>query len=106
MSASVLHGIAHEVADKMANRWVVIGLAGQFVFASRFIIQWIASERKGTSIIPLSFWYLSIAGSTILLLYAIHIADPVFIVANLFTGVIYIRNLMLIGKHRQASRAG
>ncbi len=106
MSATVLHGIAHEVADKIANRWVLLGLVGQFIFASRFLIQWIASERKRESIIPLSFWYLSIVGSAILLAYAIHIADPVFIVANLFTGIIYVRNLMLIGRHRQAGRAG
>jgi lipid-A-disaccharide synthase-like uncharacterized protein len=93
------------VLQKFASWWVAFGLLGQLAFGSRFVIQWIASERKGRSIIPTPFWYLSLVGSVILLIYAIHIADPVFILANLFSGLIYVRNLMLIGKEKQASRA-
>ena len=81
--------------------WVVIGLAGQFMFSMRFLIQWIASEREGRSIIPLAFWYFSIAGGMILLAYAIYRQDPVFIIGQ-STGVfIYARNLYLIHGERR-----
>ena len=60
------------------NGWVLFGFFGQFVFAMRFIIQWIVSEKKKESIVPLSFWYLSICGGVILLIYAIYKKDPVF----------------------------
>ena len=81
--------------------WVVIGLAGQLMFSARFLIQWIASEREGRSIIPLAFWYFSIAGGMILLAYAIYRQDPVFIIGQ-STGVfIYARNLYLIHGERR-----
>ena len=76
--------------------WLAVGLLGQAAFASRFLVQWIASERAGESYVPLSFWYLSIAGSLILLVYAIHRKDPVFVLAYLPNCVVYVRNLMLI----------
>lgn len=101
LSPSLWHGVIH----KFASWWVALGLVGQLLFASRFVIQWVASERKGRSVIPTPFWYLSLGGSAILLVYSIHIADPVFILANLFNSFIYIRNLMLIGKEKQTSRA-
>jgi lipid-A-disaccharide synthase-like uncharacterized protein len=103
--ADVSQGLWQEVIRKFASWWVALGLIGQLFFASRFIVQWVASERKGRSIIPVPFWYLSLGGSAILLIYSIHIADPVFILANILNGFIYIRNLMLIGKEKQASRA-
>jgi len=93
------------VLQKFGNWWVALGLIGQAFFGSRFVLQWIASERKGRSIIPVPFWYLSLGGSAILLVYSIHIGDPVFILANIFNSIVYIRNLMLIGKEKQASRA-
>ena len=62
------------------NFWVVIGFVGQFLFGSRFFVQWIVSEKRGESVIPEIFWYLSMAGSTILMVYAIYRRDPVFIV--------------------------
>jgi lipid-A-disaccharide synthase-like uncharacterized protein len=95
----------HGLLQRFASWWVVLGLIGQMFFASRFVMQWIASERKGRSVIPVAFWYLSLAGSAILLVYSIHIVDPVFILANLFNSFIYIRNLMLIGKEQQTSGA-
>jgi len=100
LSQSLWSGVIH----KFASWWVALGLIGQLIFASRFVIQWIASERKGKSIIPVPFWYLSLGGSAILLIYSIHIADPVFILANSLNSLIYVRNLMLIGKEKQASR--
>jgi len=76
--------------------WVLIGLAAQVLFSMRFVVQWIASERKKQSVIPVSFWYLSIAGSLVLLLYAIHRQDLVFTSGQAFGTFVYVRNLMLI----------
>ncbi len=76
--------------------WLMLGLMGNATFASRFLIQWVASERAGTSTIPILFWYLSILGSLILLAYAIHLRNIVFILAYLPNAAIYVRNLVLI----------
>jgi lipid-A-disaccharide synthase-like uncharacterized protein len=75
--------------------WVVLGFLAQAVFSARFIVQWIASERKKRSVIPKTFWYLSILGSVLLLIYSIHRKDPVFILGQSLGSIIYIRNLML-----------
>ena len=66
------------------------------MFFLRFLVQWIASERRGESVIPIVFWYLSLAGGIILLFYAIHIRDPIFILGQSMGAFIYIRNLILI----------
>lgn len=76
--------------------WLVIGLAGNAAFFSRFLVQWLASERAGRSYVPIAFWHLSIVGSLILLAYAIHRRDPVFTLAFLPNCVVYLRNLILI----------
>ena len=76
--------------------FLVIGFTGQGLFASRFIIQWIFSEKLGKSYIPIQFWYLSIFGGIGLLIYAIHREDPVIIVGQCFGIFIYLRNLILI----------
>lgn len=83
------------------NLWVVFGLAGQLLFGSRFIVQWIASERKKVSYIPRVFWWLSLCGGLITFIYAIHIRDTVFTLAQGGGLLVYLRNLMLIyrGKH-------
>lgn len=75
--------------------WLGFGLLGNAAFFSRFLIQWVASERAGRSIVPMVFWYLSITGSLILLIYAIHRKDPIFVLAFLPNCVVYIRNIML-----------
>lgn len=83
--------------------WVVIGLGGQLLFTARFLVQWIASERAGRSIMPMAFWYFSIAGGLILLAYAIYRKDPVFILGQSTGLFIYLRNLWLIrGEKRSA----
>jgi lipid-A-disaccharide synthase-like uncharacterized protein len=87
------------------NYLVILGMIGNGIFATRFLVQWIASERRGQSIIPVSFWYWSIAGSAILCLYFIFRRDPVGILANLPNSLIYIRNLMLIRKRKFAFTA-
>tara|TARA_B100000575_G_C22682993_1_gene415061 strand:+ start:278 stop:568 length:291 start_codon:yes stop_codon:yes gene_type:complete len=75
-----------------------IGFLGQGIFASRFIVQWIYSEKKGESFIPVIFWYLSIFGGMGLLTYAIFRKDPVIILGQCFGIFIYLRNLILIYK--------
>jgi lipid-A-disaccharide synthase-like uncharacterized protein len=86
------------------DTWLVIGLVGQGLFFMRFIVQWIASERRKASVIPVQFWYWSIGGSLVLLLYAIHLHDPVFILGQSLGSVIYVRNLMLIAREGTAPR--
>ena len=76
--------------------FLVIGFMGQGLFASRFVFQWIYSEKKGESHIPLIFWYLSIFGGLGLLTYAIFRKDPVIIIGQVFGIFIYVRNLILI----------
>ena len=78
--------------------FLLIGFLGQGIFASRFVIQWIYSEKKGESMIPIHFWYLSIFGGIGLLTYAIFRKDPVIITGQLFGIFIYARNLILIYK--------
>ena len=78
--------------------FLCIGFLGQGVFASRFIVQWIYSEKKGESYIPIIFWYLSIIGGIGLLTYAIFRKDPVIILGQTFGIFIYLRNLILIYK--------
>lgn len=85
--------------------WKAVGFLGLLIFSSRFIVQWIVSERRKESVIPVSFWYLSIVGSLCLLAYALVQRDPVFILSYLFNGFIYIRNLYLIRARRSAQAA-
>jgi lipid-A-disaccharide synthase-like uncharacterized protein len=76
--------------------WLAFGLLGNLAFFSRFLVQWVASERARQSYIPITFWYLSLAGSVILLIYAIHRRDPIFTLAYLPNSVVYVRNLVLL----------
>lgn len=80
------------------NAWTVIGLLGQGCFFARFFVQWIASERKGTSVIPTAFWFFSLAGSLVLLTYGLHRRDLVIIIGQLPGFLIYTRNLWFIYK--------
>lgn len=79
-----------------ATLWLAIGFLGQSLFSARFIIQWVVSEKRRTSVTPVAFWYFSLAGGVILLAYAIHRRDKVFIVGQAVGLLVYIRNLMLI----------
>ncbi len=83
--------------------WMAVGLVGQLLFMSRFLVQWISSEAERRSVIPVSFWYLSLAGSTLLLSYAIWRQDIVFMVGQGAGFVIYIRNLQLIANRAAAN---
>ena len=86
--------------DRLEIIFLIIGFTGQGLFASRFAIQWIYSEKKGESAIPLVFWYLSIFGGIGLLIYAIYRKDPVIILGQSFGIFIYLRNLFLIYKSK------
>lgn len=80
--------------------FAVVGFIGQGLFSMRFIIQWIASERAGRSVIPFSFWIFSLGGSVLLLTYAIYRKDPVFILGQAPNVLIYSRNIYLLKKGR------
>jgi lipid-A-disaccharide synthase-like uncharacterized protein len=76
--------------------WLAVGLLGQACFFSRFLVQWIVSEREKRSVVPPMFWFLSIGGALILGLYAIHRRDPVFILGQSVGLLVYSRNLWLL----------
>ncbi|MGD0960781.1 MAG: lipid-A-disaccharide synthase N-terminal domain-containing protein [Methylomonas sp.] len=81
--------------------WLIIGFSGQGMFMARFLVQWLASERKKQCVIPVKFWYFSIMGGAISLVYAIHKEDPVFILGQSAGLLIYIRNLYLIIRYHR-----
>lgn len=88
---------------KDTTLWILTGFLGQALFSARFLIQWLASERARRSVVPHAFWYFSLAGSVVLLGYALHRADPVFITGQATGLAIYLRNLYLIKvAHRPA----
>lgn len=82
--------------------WIAVGLIGQILFTSRFLVQWIASERARRSLVPDVFWQLSIAGGTALFAYALWRQDPVFILGQGAGLIVYVRNLVLIRRARRA----
>jgi lipid-A-disaccharide synthase-like uncharacterized protein len=89
------------LAEQVINDpfWAAVGLVGQMVFGARFVLQWIVSEYKKRSHVPTSFWFISVAGSLILLGYSIHIKNPIFILGFSLNTLIYLRNLHLIYIH-------
>ena len=89
----------------MEQIWIGIGLFGQFLFSCRWLIQWITSERMQRSVIPIPFWYFSIAGSLTLLAYALYRTDPDFLLVHLVNSVFYLRNLHLLMKESRAESA-
>jgi lipid-A-disaccharide synthase-like uncharacterized protein len=84
--------------------WLAVGFAGQGLFSMRFIIQWWCSERRKRSVIPVAFWYFSLAGGVTLLGYAIYRQDPVFIVGQAGGLFVYSRNLYFIHRERRGVR--
>jgi lipid-A-disaccharide synthase-like uncharacterized protein len=76
--------------------WVLLGFAAQAFFTMRFVVQWIASERAGKSVVPLAFWWFSIGGGLLLLVYALYRRDPVFIAGQAFGVFVYLRNLYFV----------
>ena len=78
------------------DAWVVLGFVAQAFFTMRFVVQWIASERARASVIPVAFWFFSIGGGALLLVYALYRRDPVFIAGQALGLVVYLRNLYFI----------
>jgi lipid-A-disaccharide synthase-like uncharacterized protein len=87
---------------KVRDPWFVVGMAGQITFAARFLVQWLASEREKRVVIPVAFWWLSIAGGAVTLVYAVHIEDPVFMLAQAAGLAMYARNLVIHSRHAGA----
>jgi len=85
--------------------WVGFGFLGQAAFSARFLVQWIVSEKKGESVVPVAFWYLSLIGGLILTIYAIYKRDPVFIVGQGSGVIVYLRNIVLIQRKKQNQAA-
>jgi lipid-A-disaccharide synthase-like uncharacterized protein len=81
--------------------WVLLGFIAQAFFTMRFLVQWIASERAGHSVIPLAFWWCSIGGGLLLLVYALYRRDPVFIAGQAFGVFVYLRNLYFVTRDRR-----
>src|SRR5512133_87098 len=86
----------HEVFIIKFDGWVILRFIAQGFFTMRFVVQWIASERARKSVIPVAFWFFSIAGGVLLLIYALYRRDPVFIAGQAFGLVVYVRNLYFI----------
>lgn len=86
--------------NSMELWWVTVGLFGQMLFTMRFIVQWIASERAGRSIIPIAFWFFSLGGGLTLFAYAIYRQDPVFSLGQSLGLFIYARNLWMIRSNK------
>jgi lipid-A-disaccharide synthase-like uncharacterized protein len=102
-----IDGFLHDVFVTNFTWWAAIGIFGQLLFMARFVVQWIASERAGRSVVPLAFWFFSIGGAAIVLAYGIHRRDPVIILGQTLSFFIYFRNLALIAKERrQRGRVG
>ena len=97
--------LPESLATKPEQLMLIIGFAGQGLFAMRFIIQWLKSEGEGRSVIPLAFWYFSIGGGLVLFLYALWRQDPVIICGQGLGLFIYLRNLFLIFKERRGDNA-
>jgi lipid-A-disaccharide synthase-like uncharacterized protein len=87
-----------QLLENLRNPWSIVGFLGQAVFSGRFLVQWVQSERAGKSIIPLAFWYLSLIGSALLLVYSLYKRDLVFILGQSAGFVVYTRNLALLRK--------
>jgi lipid-A-disaccharide synthase-like uncharacterized protein len=98
MIESAIEFIKNAIKDQIIGDpfWATTALVGQILFGGRFLVQWLVSEYKKKSHVPISFWYLSIAGSLLLLAYSIHIKNPIFMLSFSLNTLIYVRNLHLL----------
>jgi lipid-A-disaccharide synthase-like uncharacterized protein len=103
MFGSVIEFLKSAIIEQVIEDpvWATIALAGQITFGGRFVLQWIVSEYKKRSHVPTAFWFISLAGSLMLLSYSIHIKNPIFMFGFSLNTLIYVRNLHLIYKHAQ-----
>jgi lipid-A-disaccharide synthase-like uncharacterized protein len=106
MLVDLAHAVGGYLFDVFAVKfdwWVLLGFVAQAMFTMRFVVQWIASEREGKSVIPLAFWIFSIGGGLLLLGYALYRRDPVFIVGQAFGVFVYLRNLYFVLRNHEPS---
>jgi lipid-A-disaccharide synthase-like uncharacterized protein len=99
--ANSVGGYLHDVFVAKLDWWVMLGFFAQAFFTARFAVQWIASERVGRSVIPVAFWWCSIGGGLLLLVYALYRRDPVFIAGQAFGVFVYLRNLYFVLRERK-----
>jgi lipid-A-disaccharide synthase-like uncharacterized protein len=101
MFDAITEFVRSAITEQIVNdpAWATIALTGQAIFGGRFVLQWIVSEYKRKSHVPTAFWFISLAGSLILLSYSIHIKNPIFMFGFSLNTLIYLRNLHLIYKH-------
>ncbi|TDR93853.1 lipid-A-disaccharide synthase N-terminal domain-containing protein [Enterovirga rhinocerotis] len=85
--------------------WLVFGIVAQVLFAMRFVVQWLASEKEGRSVIPMAFWFFSMAGGLLTLIYGLVKREPIIIIGQVLSVFIYVRNLQLILKERREAKA-
>src|ERR1700709_375683 len=98
-------GYLHDVFVIKFDGWVILGFVAQGFFTMRFVVQWIASERAGKMVIPIAFWFFSIGGGALLLAYALYQRDPVFILGQGFSFLVYGRNLFFELRDRRRATA-
>jgi lipid-A-disaccharide synthase-like uncharacterized protein len=98
-------GYLYEVFIANFDFWLALGLVGQLLFAMRFVVQWLASEREQRSVIPVAFWFFSIGGGLITLIYGLYKREPVIILGQAFSIFLYLRNLVFIARERRAARS-
>jgi lipid-A-disaccharide synthase-like uncharacterized protein len=96
----------HEVFVVNLDGWVILGFIAQAFFTMRFVVQWIASERARDSVVPVAFWFFSVGGGILLLIYALYRKDPVFIAGQAFGLFVYLRNLYFILAKKKQPAAG
>lgn len=101
--ANAVGGYLHDVFVINLDWWVGLGFLAQALFTARFVVQWVASERAGRSVIPLAFWLFSIGGGVLLLVYALYRKDPVFIAGQAFGVFVYFRNLYFVMRDKKNS---
>ncbi len=108
MLVDLSHAVGAYLTDVFVTRldwWVMLGIVAQLLFTVRFVVQWIASERAGHSVIPVAFWIFSIFGGALLLIYALYRKDAVFIAGQAFSFFVYARNLYFVMRDRRAISA-
>ena len=106
MLVDLAHTVGAYLSDVFITRldwWVLLGFVAQLFFTARFLVQWIASERAGHSVIPMAFWLFSIGGGALLLVYALYRKDAVFIAGQSFSFFVYARNLYFVLRDRKAT---
>lgn len=104
--STIFISLAHWIHDVFVSQWdwwMVLGLIGQICFTMRFVVQWLASELARKSVVPVAFWFFSLIGGGLLLVYSIYLKNPVFILGNSLGFTVYLRNVWLIYRERRQS---